>query len=306
MRFPRLDFPGARHHVMNRGARREPVFADDAARQLFLDILASLPQRFGVRIHGFALMPNHYHLLVESDTGNLPRAMRHLGGEFARRLNREQRWDGPVFRGRYRNRLVASETYWRNLLLYVHLNPLRAGLSGAEEADWTSHRAYAGKTGRPPWLTTSELLKEFGSPANYLAAYRAVASGAEHLPPDFDARKLWSPDTTGAVATADLQAPLFDVADALAAVSAVTGRPLEDILVTVRGRHGNPANRLAAWWMSRHVGIPHGRIAKALFITHTALSKRIRRFEEDLHGRDKDAEMVKWVKQLAKWESVNT
>ena len=84
---------------MNRGARSEPVFLDDGARALFIQVLSELPARFGVAIHGYALMPNHYHLMLESVRGDLPRAMRHLGGEFTRCLNRRHRWDGPLFRG---------------------------------------------------------------------------------------------------------------------------------------------------------------------------------------------------------------
>ena len=59
MRFPRLDFASARHHVMNRGARRKPIFFDDESRALFLGVLSEFPARFVVRMHGFALMPNH-------------------------------------------------------------------------------------------------------------------------------------------------------------------------------------------------------------------------------------------------------
>ena len=111
MRMPRLDFPGARHHVMNRGARREPIFLDDDDRRAMLDLLADLPERFGVRVHGYALMPNHYHRMLESVWGELSRAMRHVGGEFAQRLNRRYRWDGPVYKGRYRNRMVGTDAY---------------------------------------------------------------------------------------------------------------------------------------------------------------------------------------------------
>jgi putative transposase len=100
MRLHRLDFPGARHHLMNRGARREPIFLDDDDRRAMLDLLADLPERFGVRVHGYALMPNHDHLMLEPVWGELSRAMRHVNAEFAQRLNRRYRWDGPVYKGR--------------------------------------------------------------------------------------------------------------------------------------------------------------------------------------------------------------
>jgi REP element-mobilizing transposase RayT len=76
----RIDFVGARDHVMNRGARRAPVFSNDEARGLFVEVLAELPEQFGVRIHGYAVMPNHFHLLLETPRANLSESMRRLFG----------------------------------------------------------------------------------------------------------------------------------------------------------------------------------------------------------------------------------
>ena len=195
MRFPRLDFAGARHHVMNRGARRERIFLDDESRARFLDVLSEFPARFGVRVHGFALMPNHYHLMLELVTGDLPRAMRHLGGSYSQRLNRLHSWDGPLFRGRYHNRLVGTEAYWRHLLVYLHLNPERAGFAEADAIHWTSHGACLGLTPPPVWLETNELQGVFGSRVAYLAYYNRIRGGQEEPPDDFDGAKLWAPNS---------------------------------------------------------------------------------------------------------------
>ncbi len=101
MRFPRLDFAGAHDHAMNHSARREPILLDDESRTIFLSFFVEFPDPFGVRVDGFALMPNHYHLMLESVGGDLPRAMRHLGGSYSQRLDRLHPWDGPLFRGGY-------------------------------------------------------------------------------------------------------------------------------------------------------------------------------------------------------------
>lgn len=303
MRLPRLDFAGARHHVMNRAARREDIFVNEEIRDLFLEVVSDLPQRFGVRVHGYAIMPNHYHLMLESVGANLPRAMRHVGGEFSRRLNRLHKWDGPLFRGRYRNRIVATEAYWKHLLVYIHLNPQRSGACSAGSAAWTSHEAYLGAVARPPWLSTAELQGLFGSQAEYLAYYWSVASGAMRTPDDFDATRLWSPHSTGSVAVPDPRQPLWEVADALAAVSAATGVPLERLIVRPRGRNSNRANWLAAWWMSRRCGIDHGRIAAALFASHAAISQIVHNIEVLRHT---DGEVQHWLSELEKVESLNT
>lgn len=303
MRPPRLDFIGARHHVMNRGARHQDVFVDDDVRRLFLDIIKEFPNRFGVRVHGYALMPNHYHLLLESATAELPRAMRHLGGEFTRRLNQLHRWDGPIFRGRYRNRIVGTDDYWRHLLIYVHLNPERKGLTATDAAAWTSHSAYLGETARPEWLATAELQVLFGSQQAYLQQYDARRLGEVPAPTEFDPKHLWKPHSTGSVAIADTKEPLWQVADALAQVCAATGQTLEELLTTPRGRTGNRANWLAAWWMSRHCGISSGKISKVLGSSHAIISQRIRAVEEQ---RESDPQFYAWLAALRKDLKLNT
>ena len=295
MRMPRIEHPGARHHVMNRGSRRQPVFADDVARELFLALLADLPQRFGVRVHGYALMPNHYHLMLESVRGELARAMRHLGSEYTRRENARHGWDGPLFRGRYRNRVVATDEYWTHLLVYLHLNPVRARLPSAELAPWTSHRAYLRDDERPQWLTTSELQRSFGGPGAYLSYFEGVRSGKEPEPADFDGAKLWAPDSTGSVAVPDLNKSLWRVGDALADVCEVTGLPLETVLTAPRGRVSNPANWLAAWWLSRGCGLAHGEIKAALVTSHSGVSKRIAQVQRRLPG---DVQLRTWIAAL--------
>ena len=288
---------------MNRGARRAAVFADDDARELFLGLLADLPERFGVRVHGYALMPNHYHLMVESVRGDLPRAMRHLGGEYSRRINTLHNWDGPLFRGRYRNRIVGSDDYWRYLLLYIHANPVRAKLSDAAEAAWTSHRAYVGEAPCPDWLEMSELQRYFGTQAAYAQSWQEMVGGSAKAPAGFSAENLWRPHSTGAVEVVPAHDSTFDVADALANVSAVTGVPVEDLVGPAGRGYRNPAQWLAAWWMSRRCGIDHGPIAAALGIGHDALSRNIRRVEQRPNS---DPRLGEWIAELQKMSSVNT
>lgn len=293
MRLPRLDFPGARHHVMNRGARRAPIFTGPQTQDLFLSILAELPKRFGVRVHGYALMPNHYHLMLESVTGRLPRAMRHLGGEYTRRLNRLNAWDGPVFRGRYHNRLVDTDAYWAHLLIYLHHNPIRAELSDAEAC--TSHQVYTGAEERPEWLVTEELQGLYGSRAAYEEAYSAVLNGSRSAPDTFDPDRLWAPNTTGTVDVPDFSEPKLSVSEALSEVSRVTGMNVDRVLEKPHGRNGNPANWLAAWWMSRECGIDHGQIALALGLSHSGVSQRVKRVEDRWRT---DEQLAAWVRAL--------
>ena len=161
-RPPRIDFPEARHHVMNRGVKRQDIFLDDECCWVFLDLLGRAVDRYGVRIHGFALMSNHFHLMAESVRGNLSRFMQFVSARYSSFLGQYKGWEGPLFTSRYRNKLVLADEHWMYLLAYLHLNPVRARIvMRADQSRWTSHRAYAGKGGGLEWLTTSELSEYF-------------------------------------------------------------------------------------------------------------------------------------------------
>lgn len=280
---------------MNRGARRETIFPDADSRVLFLSIVAELPKRFGVRVHGFALMPNHYHLMLTSERGQLSRAMRHLGGEYTRQLNQRHSWDGPLFRGRFHNRLVSTDNYWRHLLVYLHLNPVRAGLTTDNVDAGTSHGAYTGTEQRPEWLDTAELQASFGSQRAYSEAYSAAFSGNEPPEEQFDADRLWAPNTTGTVDVPVHNAPVRDVDEAMQRLCAVTGLSVEAVIACPKGRKSNPACWLAAWYMSRGCGINHGKIAMMLATSQSGVSKRVRYVEERMVS---NPQLATWVAAL--------
>lgn len=159
-RRKRIDFPGAHHHVMSRGARRQPVFLNEAHYALFLALLSELPERFSVAIHGFALMPNHFHLMIVSLFGFLSKAMAYLLSRYTMEVNKKHAWDGPLFRGRFHSLPVEREEHWMHLLPYLHYNPVRAGLvDKPNQWPWTSHRFYSGQLDPPPWLKIGTLEK---------------------------------------------------------------------------------------------------------------------------------------------------
>lgn len=286
-RPPRIDHPGARHHVMNRGARRQVLFHDDRACLLFLDLLDDLHVRFGVIVHGYALMPNHFHLLLQTPRGNLSRAMQHLGSAFTVGLNRlHLGWDGPVFRGRFKNRLVEDEAYWMHLLAYLHLNPVEGKLVADVDASrWTSHAAYVGAESCPRWLRTGELLDLFGGLEAYRGYLWEVQVGREKGPAEFDAKALWTASRTGRVPEGaarpkpprEERALLPTAEEALAAVARVTGEPIAALSSSARGPGGNPARWLAAWWLERAAGLSQAEIGRLLGADMAQVSRFIGR-----------------------------
>ena len=149
---------------MNRGRRKAPVFFSDADYEIFLKILRETVKMFCVEIHAFSLMPNHYHLLLRTPRGNLSRVMRHINGVYTQKINLKYKLDGSLFRGRFKSILIGEESYFLELIRYVHRNPYKAGLENKiGEYKWCSHGMYIYKKKRPEWLTVENVLKEFNS-----------------------------------------------------------------------------------------------------------------------------------------------
>ena len=167
----RIEYEGAVYHVMNRGDRREPIFRDDADRLRFLDTLAEACAKTGWQVHALCLMPNHFHLVVETPRRNLVAGMKWFLGTYTARFNRRHGLAGHLFGGRYKALLVDSTApgYFRAVCDYVHLNPARANLIPADqplrEYRWSSHAEYLkAPTRRWPWLQVDRLLGEMRLP----------------------------------------------------------------------------------------------------------------------------------------------
>jgi putative transposase len=164
----RLQFPGAIYHVMSRGDRREDIFRDDVDRDSFLQTLADACAKTGWQVHAFCLMPNHFHLVVETPQPNLVAGMKWFLGTYTARFNRRHRLSGHVFAGRYKSLLVGGEGgYLRTVCDYVHLNPVRAKLIAPESPlrtyRWSSFPLHlAALETRPSWLRGDRLFGELG------------------------------------------------------------------------------------------------------------------------------------------------
>jgi REP element-mobilizing transposase RayT len=116
----RVEFEGAVYHVMARGNERKPTFRDDRDRERFWDALREATERFGLLVHAYCLMPNHYHLVIETLRANLNQAMGWLQTTYTMRFNRRHRRAGHLFQGRYKAQLVDAVEYGQWLVRYVH------------------------------------------------------------------------------------------------------------------------------------------------------------------------------------------
>ena len=146
-RLPRLTLPGYPHHVIQRGNNRQAIFSSPADYQTLLDLLRINAEKFGVAIHAWVLMTNHFHLLATPQTADaLPQMMQAVGRSYVRYFNDLQGRTGTLWEGRYKSTLIQTDRYLLACMAYIDLNPVRAGLV-AQAADyaWSSHGHYIGR-----------------------------------------------------------------------------------------------------------------------------------------------------------------
>ena len=168
----RIQYPGAVYHVTGRGNERRPIFNDDDDRRDFLEILAESLTTYRAVLHGFVLMANHYHLLLETPLGNLGELMRHFNITYTSRFNRRHGRSGHLYQGRYKSFLIDREAYLSAVSRYIHLNPVKVGEmreKGAAEQlaylwhyRWSSLPGFIGLKQRYDFVRYGPVLEEFG------------------------------------------------------------------------------------------------------------------------------------------------
>ena len=164
-RQPRLDIPGLLQHVIVRGIERSAIFLDDEDRRRFVDRLTGLLVETETECFAWAMLDNHFHLLLRCKRLELSRFMRRLLTGYAVIFNLRHKRSGHLFQNRYKSIVCEEDTYLLELLRYIHLNPLRAGLVkdlvALERYPWCGHAVLLGYrpfAGQP----IDEVLARFG------------------------------------------------------------------------------------------------------------------------------------------------
>ena len=157
----RIHIPGAFYHVTLRGNHQQAIFFTPADRTLLEEIIRDVIGRFATRVHAYCWMNNHVHLLMQVGEMPLGRLMLRIASRYARTVQARLKTTGHLFERRYHATLVDADDYLLELLRYIHLNPVRAGMvDSPAEYEWSSHLDYLGRRTRS-WLTTDVALQMF-------------------------------------------------------------------------------------------------------------------------------------------------
>jgi REP element-mobilizing transposase RayT len=167
-RQARLDAPGTLHHVIIRGSERKKIISDDRDRKDFVSRMGTIAVETETLIYAWALMTNHAHILLRSGSFGLPRYMRRLLSGYATSYNRRHRRHGHLFQNRYKSIVCEQDPYFKELVRYIHLNPLRTNLvdnlSKLDRYKYCGHSVIMGRV-KNDWQDRGYVLKWFGSKA---------------------------------------------------------------------------------------------------------------------------------------------
>ncbi len=161
-RRPRSSIPGAIYHVMLRGNNKNSIFSSDAERCRFCLLMQEGVERYGHRILAFCFMSNHVHLAIQLGKVSLSKICQNLSFRYTGFYNRRHQRIGHLFQGRFKSILVDGKSYLKELIRYIHLNPVRAKMvNDPLKYRWSSHRAYLMKD-EFTWLEKDVGLQNFG------------------------------------------------------------------------------------------------------------------------------------------------
>jgi REP element-mobilizing transposase RayT len=170
----RPNFSFAVYHVTMRGNDRRDIFRDDLDREMMLALFGEAQERFRLEIFAFCLMSNHYHIFLRTPEANLSPAFQWINAVYTKRFNHRHHRSGHVFQGRFKSMLVTRDAHWQQLSIYIHLNPVRAGMvTDPADYPWSSYRDYIHERGRHRWLSAEPILTRYApDPAGQRKLYR--------------------------------------------------------------------------------------------------------------------------------------
>jgi len=332
----RIEQCGGYFHVFTRGIERRVIFPDEESRKDFLERLAELPSRFGVSVHGYVLMENHFHLLLRPQGLNLSRAVHWLNAGYCIWFNRKHKRCGPLFQGRFKSVLIGDRGQLHEISRYLHLNPVRTAEFGLDsrrrkarekgkglplkpetvrraivrlnDFPWSSYRAYAGLALCPNWLSPS-WVKGMNRREYRRYVEQGVRMGMPSNPFDegviegyLGTRKAWQKlkeqvrGNRGEQKALRQEEGLLKWEIIVAALERLEGKPWIEFC----GIHGNSSRD-----MGLLAGRKHGRMSlvelgeKAEGMKYPAVSEAVRRMERKVKNeRDVRKKWAKLIKLL--------
>jgi REP element-mobilizing transposase RayT len=158
----RIEFKDAFYHIIQRGIERKNIFISNTDKNKFLSYIDFAHIGYGAIFHSYALMNNHYHLILQTPRANLSKVMHYLNTSYATYFNTKRKRVGPLYQGRFKAVLVQQDEYLHHLSRYIHLNPIRVNIvKDPIEYPWSSYKYFVSSAVPPQWMDTAFILSMF-------------------------------------------------------------------------------------------------------------------------------------------------
>lgn len=180
-RKPRIHYDGAIYHVIARGNNRQVIFPTSDDKEKYLELIARYKQKYNCDILAYTLMNNHLHLLIRINLTPLSKVMQAVQQCYTQYFNRKYNHVGHVFQQRYKAFLCKNDQYLAALVVYIHENPVRAGLLGGIDYPWSSHKEYV--NGNCQMVDVSFILDMLHSDRNIAIGKYLELVGVNQAPP---------------------------------------------------------------------------------------------------------------------------
>lgn len=294
----RIEYEGAFYHVICRGERRDDIFRCSTDKEKFLKKLGETVEKYGLFIHAYVLMDNHYHLLVETPRANLSPAMHQLNASYGNWFRCKYQVIGSVFQGRFKAILVEKDDYLKVLSAYIHLNPVRAGIAAKPESyPFSSYSFFTGGKEAPKFLRTADLSAMFGGGRAYQRYVESFPAAGEEIGADeiygknsllgsecFLRKELKKERGRGKPIDKKEQPEARAVArvgenDVLEVLLAEMRIPEEDVW---KRKRGNVYRKLLVYALRRYTDHSLKEIGKVMGMEYSAVSGLARRFEKEM------------------------
>jgi REP element-mobilizing transposase RayT len=282
----RLQAENCLYHITSRGNNRSKIFLEDSDYKKFLEYIGKAKEKYNFYLCAYALLANHYHLLIETTQPNLSKLMQYLNTAYTIYHNRKHDTCGHLFQGRYKSIVVDKDSYFLELTRYIHLNPVRAKVVTApEEYRWSSYNEYIRKQGF--WIIDKDHVSKYLDMDS--KTYRKfVLTGIEQTGSPFEEtyagfilghkgfvteklKSLRSLTAGKEITNKRLLQHTIEADEILRTIAQKYGNTPED-LCRLKKRPGE-ARKIAVYCLKRFTGLTNAQIGKEFGISDSAVSK---------------------------------
>jgi len=170
-RKPRIELAG-KYHIINRGVAQMHIFKEPADYEYFEELMCFYAKSFGITIHNYCLMGNHYHLLLEIQSENLSKYMRQLNMIYSIYFNKKYKRVGHLWQGRFKSWYITDEAYLYTLMGYIEQNPLKAKIvKDIKEYPYSSYHYFLNYKEIPECLKDSWIVENYQDDAEAIEAF---------------------------------------------------------------------------------------------------------------------------------------